>query len=63
MEVVVISSIRELDKIGLRGRRKSCVERPQEDGKHAVSKINRAVYMKRAIEDSKRCNMPTNRGS
>ena len=41
----------------MRGGRKSCIVRPQEDGRHAVSKINRAVNMKIAIEDSKGCNI------
>ena len=40
----------ELDRIGVRGRRKPPVERLQEEGKHAVSKINRTVNMKRAID-------------
>ena len=30
----------------------------EEDRRHAVSKINRVVNMKIAIEDSKRCNIP-----
>ena len=47
----------------MRGRRKSCAARPQEDGRHAVSKINRAVSMKIGIEDSKRCNIPAKRES
>ena len=48
--------MRELDRIQMRQRRKSCAMRLQEEGRHAVSMINRAVSMKRAIEDSKRCN-------
>ena len=40
----------------MRGRRKSCAACPQE-GRHAVSKINRAISMKITIEDSKRCNI------
>ena len=38
-------------------KKKFCVARLQE-GRHAVSKINRAVSMKIAIENSKRCNIP-----
>ena len=45
----------------MRKRRKSCAARPQEDGKHAVSKINRIVSMKIAIEDRKGCNIPAKR--
>ena len=32
--------------------------RPKEEGRHAVSKIIKAVSMKVAIEDSRRCNIP-----
>ena len=32
-----------------------------EDGRHAVSKINRGVSMKIAKEDSKKCNIPAKR--
>lgn len=35
--------------------------RPQEGRRHADSKINRAVSIKIAIEDSKRCNITTKR--
>ena len=45
----------------MRGRRKSHVVRLQEEGRYAVSMINRAVSMKMTIEDSKRCNIPTKR--
>ena len=45
----------------VRGRRKSCAPRQQEDWRHTVSKINRAVGMKKAIEDSKRSNIPAKR--
>ena len=41
----------ELDKIGVRGRKKSCAVMPQEDGRHAVSKTSGAINMKIAIED------------
>ena len=41
----------------MRGRRKFYAARPQEEGRHAFSKINRAVSMKIVIEDSKRCNI------
>ena len=33
----------------------------QERVRHAVRKINRAITMKIAIEDSKRCNIPVKR--
>ena len=35
----------------------SCAARPQEGGRHAVSKFRRAVTMKIAIKDSKRSNI------
>ena len=47
----------------MRGRRKFCVVGLQEDGRHALSNINRAVSMKIAIEDRKRCNILANRES
>ena len=46
-----------MNRIGVRERRKLCVASPQEEGRHAVSKINRAFDMKIAIEDSERCNI------
>ena len=58
MGVLVNSCIRELDRVGVKGRKKFCAARPQEEGRHAVSKINRAVSIKIAIEDSTRCNIP-----
>ena len=61
MEVLVNSCIRELDRIGVRGRRKSCAMRPQEEGRHAVSNITRAVSMKIAIGDRQRCSIPARR--
>ncbi|MPD01703.1 hypothetical protein E2C01_097243 [Portunus trituberculatus] len=41
----------------MRGRRKPCAARLQEEGRHAVSKISRTVSMKIAIKDRKRCNI------
>ncbi|MPC26816.1 hypothetical protein E2C01_019965 [Portunus trituberculatus] len=35
--------------------------RPQEEGRHAVSKISRTVNMKITIKDRKRCNISTER--
>ncbi|MPC62252.1 hypothetical protein E2C01_056335 [Portunus trituberculatus] len=46
--------IRELDRIG---------EKPQVEERHAVSKINRAISMKIAIKDRKKCNIPAVRKS
>ena len=45
----------------MKGGIRSCAVRPQEEGRHAVSKINRAVRMKIVIEYSKRCNIPMKR--
>ena len=36
----------------------SCAAKAQEEGKHAVSKINRDVSMKIVKEDSEGCNTP-----
>ena len=40
-----------------RGRSKSCAVRQQEQGRHAVSDIRRAVSMKIVIKESKRGNI------
>ena len=61
MRILVYSCIREVDRIGVRGRRKSCVARPREEERHAVSKIKRAVSMKIAVKDSKRGNIAAER--
>ena len=58
MRVLVTSCVRELDKLGVRERRVSCKAR-QEEGRHAVSNIYRAVTMKIVIEHIKRCNIST----
>ena len=57
MRVLVNSCISELDRIGMRGRRKPCAARVGEEGRHAVSKISRTVTMKIAIKYRKRCNI------
>ena len=43
----------------MKGRRKSFAARPLKKGRHADSKINRAVSMKTAIDESKRYNIAT----
>ena len=57
LRILVNSCIREVDRIGVRGRGKSCAARPQEQRRHAVSKIRGAVSMKIAVKDSKRGNI------
>ena len=57
MKIVVISYIREVDRIGMRVSRKSCVARTWEEWRHLVSKFRRAVSIKIIVEDSKRCNI------
>ena len=54
MRILVYSCIREVDRIGVRERRQCCVARLREEGRHAVSKIRRAVSRKISIEDSER---------
>ena len=46
-----------MDRIGVRGRSKSCIVRLREQGRHAVSEIRRAVSMKIAVKESKRVNI------
>ena len=57
MRVLINYCIREIDRIGVRGRRKPCAARLNEEGRHAVSKINRTISMKIMIEDGKRFNI------
>ena len=57
MKIPVNSCIREVDRIGMGVNRKSCVVRPREGWRHAVSKFRRAVSMQITIEDSNRCNI------
>ena len=49
LRILVNSCNREVDRIGARERGKSYAARPRRQGRHAVSKIRRAVSMK--IED------------
>ena len=46
-----------MDRIGVRGRSKSCAARPWEQGRHAVSEIRRAVSINIAVKESKRGNI------
>ena len=39
LRILVNTCIREVDRIGVRGRSKSCAARPREQGRHAVSEI------------------------
>ena len=55
--MLVNSCIREVDRIGVRGRGKSCAARTREQGGQSVSKIRRAVSMKIAVKESKRGNI------
>ena len=43
----------------MRESRESCAARPREGGRHAVSKIRRAVTMKIAVEERERSNITT----
>ena len=51
VKILVNSCIRQMDRIRMRRSRKSCATRPQEGGRHAVSKFRRAISMKLAVED------------
>ena len=57
LRILVNSCISKVDRKGSRGRGKSCEERSREQGRHAVSKIRRAVIMKIALKESKRGNI------
>ena len=49
VKILVNSSIRKMDRIGMRSR-KSCTARLREGWRHAVSKFRRAISMKIAVE-------------
>ena len=51
MRILVNSCIREVDRIVVRERGKCWLARPREEGRHAVSKIRRAVSMKIVVEE------------
>ncbi len=57
MKILINSSIRDLDSEGMSLSAKASAARPQERGRHAVSKFKRAVRVKIMIEDRKRGNM------
>ena len=46
-----------MERIGVRGRSKSCAARPREQLRHAVIEIRRAVGMEVAVKESKRGNI------
>ena len=50
LRILVNSCIREVDRIGVRGRGKSCAARPRDHGRHAVT-------TKIAVKASKRGNI------
>ena len=49
LKILVISSIRKMDKIGIRSI-KSCAARQREECRHAVSKFKIVVSVKLAVE-------------
>ena len=42
-----------MDRIGVRGRGKSCAARPREKGRHTVSENRRAISMEVVVKESK----------
>ena len=54
MGLLVNSCIREVDRIRMRKRGKSCAARQRKERRHAVNKIRRAVSMKTVVGNSKR---------
>ncbi|MCP3679900.1 MAG: hypothetical protein GY782_06360 [Gammaproteobacteria bacterium] len=57
LSILVNSCIRSLDRPRVRLSRLSGVDKPGKQGRHAVSKFRRTVFMIIAIEDSKRSNI------
>ena len=57
MRMLVNSCIKEVERIRVRERRKTCAGGQWEEERLADSKIRGAVGMKMAIKDSKRCNI------
>ncbi len=57
MKILVKSSMRDLNSKGMSLSAKASAARPQERGRHAVSKFRIAVRVKITIEDRKRGNM------
>ncbi len=55
--MLVNLSIRDLDSKGMNLSAKAGAARPQEGGRHAVSKFRRAVRVKITTEDRKRGNL------
>ena len=55
MRALVNCCIGELERIVMRERRKPCAERLLFGWRHAVNKINRAVSIKLAKGNTKRC--------
>ncbi|MPC95682.1 putative thiosulfate sulfurtransferase, mitochondrial [Portunus trituberculatus] len=51
---------KELNRIGVSERR-PCPAKLQEEGRHAISKIKRAVSLKIMIKENKRFNIPAER--
>ena len=56
MKILVNFCIRKMDRIEMRNRM-SCSARSRDEGRHAVSKLRKAVSMKIALEDRERCNI------
>lgn len=52
MRILVNFCIREVDKMGLKGNRKSCTARPFKDERHETNLIRRTINMKMAVEGS-----------
>ncbi len=57
VKILVNSNIIDLDSEGMSLSAKAGAARPQEGGRHAVSKFRRAVRVKITIEDRKKSNM------
>ena len=50
MKILVNSCIRKMDRIGTRRSRNSCVARPRDKGRYAVSKFRTEVSVKIAVD-------------
>ena len=58
LRILVNSCIKEMNKIGMTKKKKSCASMLQKEERYAISKIKRTVGMKIMVEDSRRCNIP-----
>lgn len=57
VRILINSCMRNVGRTQVKQNRKSCSGKPLKERRHAVSMTRRAVSMKRAVENRKRCNI------